>query len=101
MTKIGPGPDFNPSDPAFCKGVSELSAAQMPVALKTHRTVRTSLGNTCQWEVGDKDMATRGATSTVMYKTRDNCWVGTCNFDTRETQTLAACSEVLACWKFD
>ena len=101
VIKIGPGPDFDPSDPGFCKAAAEDAAAQMPVALKGHRIVRTSVGNTCQWEMVDKEIATRGGMSTVMYKTRDNCWVVTCNFDTRDTQALAACGEVLAGWRFD
>jgi len=101
VTRVGPGPDFDPNDPTFCKQAADGAAAQMGVVVKAYRTVRTSVGNTCQWEVVDKEMSTRGATSTVMYKTRDNSWVVICNFDTRDMQARAACGEVLAGWTFD
>lgn len=99
--RVGPGADFDPGDSAFCKQLADTAAAQGVVTLKDHRTVKTSVGNSCQWEVVDNEVNTRGATSTVMYKTRDNCWVVTCNFDSRDPQAQAACGEVLAGWKFD
>jgi hypothetical protein len=101
VVKVGPGPDIKPSDPASCKQAADFAAALIPVVLKAHRIVKTSVGNTCQWEVVDKEMSTRGATSTIMHKTRHNCWMVTCNFDTRDAQTRAACGEVLAGWTFD
>ena len=101
VVKMGPSPDFDPSYPPFCKQMADASAAQTVTALKAHRIVKTSAGNTCQWELVDKEVPTTGCIGTVMYKTRNNGWVVTCNFDTRDTQARAACGEVLAGWTFD
>jgi hypothetical protein len=101
VTRIGPGPDFDPSDAAFCRQAADGIAAQTRMQVTVSRNVEFSAGSTCQWETVDKELSTRGAIGTVMYKTRDNSWVVTCNFDTRDARAQDACGEVLRGWTFD
>ena len=72
----------------------------MPVSLKSSAIVEAAVGKTCQYHVIDNEVSTRVATGTVMYETRDNAWVVTCNEDTRDERAPAACDEVLAGWVF-
>jgi hypothetical protein len=99
VTRVGPGPDFDPADPELC---AEMAALMVPGGVvESHKIVKTVVGRTCQWKVLDTETHTRGATGTVLYKTRDNAWVMTCNYDIRDSAALKACKKALAGWKFD
>lgn len=100
VTRVPPGPDFDPSSEKVCKELAAPMTQAMPVKLKGTRLADTAIGKTCQYEVEDNKTPTRGALGTVMCKKRDNCWVVTCNFDTRDPLIKKACAEVLAGWAF-
>lgn len=101
VTRVPPGPDFDLTNVEVCKEIAGQTSRMMPVELKRFGLVETAVGKSCQYEVVDKKVATRGAKGTVMYKTRDNCWVVTCNFDSRDPGAAKACAAVLGGWKFN
>jgi len=101
VTRVPQGKDFDVKKLEVCQEIAEQFAKAAPVKLKRAELVETAAGKTCQYEVADRTRAHRSATGTVMYKTRDNCWVLTCNFDERDPGAREACDEALGEWKFD
>jgi hypothetical protein len=66
VTRVPPGPDFDLTKVEVCKEIAGQMARTMPVELKRFGLVETAVGKSCQYEVVDKKVATRGAKGTVM-----------------------------------
>ena len=101
VTRVPPGPDFDMKKAGTCRVIATAVTKMAPVKIIRSALVDTAAGRACQWELRDKNVANWGAVGTVMYKTRANCWVITCSFDTRDSGARKACAAVLQGWKFN
>jgi hypothetical protein len=101
VTRIPMGPPLDQSSDEACKKLGAALTTGMPVQLKRTVLAQTAAGKSCQYEVIDNQVATRGAQGTVMSKTRENSWLVTCNFDIKDAAARTACQAVLDGWRFD
>ncbi len=103
VTKVAAHPaTANANTEAGCPVHGEGMTRAAPVRLeKPAALVDTAAGASCQWSVIDKANSTRRALGTVMYKSDDNAWVVTCNYDIRDVRAVSACEQVLQGFKFD
>ena len=84
-----------PTGAEACKGQA-AEVARMTKSKLLEARLMASGG--CRWAVQDGERETRGAIGAVMKGTGGH-WVVTCNLDTRDDASRAACEEVLAGWR--
>jgi hypothetical protein len=69
---------------------------------KIAKTTADSLrgGEHCQYAARSQENTNQGATGTI-FSTPEEVWVVTCNYDTRDTAAISACTQVVDGWKFE
>jgi hypothetical protein len=92
--------DVNLQDEAACAKIAKRTADSLKGTVQTAGIVQLSDGEHCQYTARSQENTNQGATGTI-FSTPKEVWVVTCNYDTRDTAAISACTQVVDGWKFE
>jgi hypothetical protein len=92
--------DINLQDETACAKIAKTTADSLRGTVQTVGIVQLSDGEHCQYAARSQENTNQGATGTI-FSTPEEVWVVTCNYDTRDTAAISACTQVVDGWKFE
>lgn len=91
--------DINLQDETACARIAKRTADSLRGTVQTAGIVQLSDGEHCQYTARSQENTNQGATGTI-FSTPEEVWVVTCNYDTRDTAAMSACTQVVDGWKY-